>query len=70
MNKYSILLLFTIIIAIVINFLDNEPIEVSISAVPLTIGGQDHTGPYNADPDWPLPLASLDDRGCNARNLC
>jgi peptidylamidoglycolate lyase len=60
MNKYSILLLFTIIIAIVINFLDNEPIEVSISAVPLTIGGQDHTGPYNADPDWPLPLASLD----------
>ena len=59
MNKYSILLIFAIIIAIAFNFLENQPEEFSISAVTSTIGGQDHTGPYDVDPDWPLPLATL-----------
>jgi len=65
MNKYSTPLLFAVLILTAVNLftsfnlLDDQSADASLSAAPSMIGGQDHTGPYDVDPAWPLPLSSL-----------
>jgi len=61
MNKN--LLVFILIIFILFCYLFfamPKGSEVKLAAVGGQIGGQDHTGPYEVDPDWPLPLSNFD----------
>jgi peptidylamidoglycolate lyase len=61
MNKN--LLVFILIIFILFCYLFfamPKGSEVTLAAVGGQIGGQDHTGPYEVDPNWPLPLSDFD----------